>query len=153
MTVLRVFNLDDGLLLEVLEPLLPISIELLKLLITDVNVFFQLLLLNVSSQFVLVKVEVLLQQSDFAHEVLVELVLVNDTELISQYLHLLLNQTKDQHLLILIECPIATQIKDIKELLRRRDSQHVKDLYTYTMVKKQNEKCYLRSTCSFQRQA
>jgi len=74
---LELLNLVERLLLKVLELVLPSNVKVLEVLVTDLNVFLHLLLLNVRAEFILVANDVSLESSDFFHEVLVQHVLVD----------------------------------------------------------------------------
>jgi hypothetical protein len=91
MLVLELFDLDHALIFELSEFLFPISIEFLKFLVTDLDIFSELPLLDVNSKLILELVDVCLQKPDLSHEILVQLVLLDIAELLRHDGHLLLD--------------------------------------------------------------
>ena len=128
MLILKLLQPDVGLVVVVIELPVPSPDELLQLLLSDVDVFLELLLLDVGPQLVLVGVDVSLKQSHFSHQILVQLVLLDMAELLSQDVHLFLDGGKNEDLLILIQLAISTLVKHIEELLWSLESQEVVDL-------------------------
>jgi hypothetical protein len=124
---LQIFDLDYGFVLKLLEFMLPIAVELLELFVADVDVLLELVLLDVGPEFVLVLIEVFLKEADFAHEVLVQLILLHRAQFVRQDVHLLLDKAEDQDLLVLVEGAVAALVENLQELLRRGNPQQVED--------------------------
>lgn len=110
------------------ETLLPSLVEVLHVLLTNLNILAHLRSLDVSAQLVLVVSDFSFKESDFLHEVLVKLVLVDLAALFSVQLHFLLNNGEDGNLFVLVKHAIATLVKDFDELVWRVQSQQVVDV-------------------------
>ena len=130
MVDLQALNFFERLLFIDLKALLPFVIEFLHMLLSDSDVLTHLCALDVSAEFVLILDNLIFQKSDFLHQVLIKLILMYFTTLFSKQLHFFLDHREDQHLLIFVKNAVAAHIKHIKKLLRRAQSQQVKDMIT-----------------------
>lgn len=92
---------------------MPLHIEFLEQVVTDINVLLHLCLLNVRSHFVLETDDVALEKSNFFHEVLVELVLMNLHAFFSKQLHLFLGALEDHDLLIFVQDTVTARVEDV----------------------------------------
>ena len=90
MIILEEFDSHQTFVLVLLELLLPLSIKILKLLITDLNILSELVLLDVGSEFILVLINICLKYSNFTHQILIQCILLNIAEFLSKDLHFLL---------------------------------------------------------------
>ena len=77
MIVFEILDTHETLLLILLKFLFPLTIKLLKLLITNVNIFSELVFLDVSTELILVLVNICLKKTHFAHEILIESILLH----------------------------------------------------------------------------
>ena len=77
MVQLELLNLRERVDLELLELLLPLYVEVLEHIVTDLDVLLHLSALNVESKFVLVSDDLPLEEPHLLHEVFVQLILVN----------------------------------------------------------------------------
>ena len=89
---LQFLYLDETVVLEVSEVLFPLIVEILQLSVTDLNILSELSLLDVLTQLILVVNDVLLQLTNFTHQVLKHLILQDVTQFLRQQLHLRLYQ-------------------------------------------------------------
>jgi hypothetical protein len=89
---LQFLYLDETVILEVSEVLFPLIVEILQLSVTDLNILSELSLLDVLTQLILVVNDVLLQLTNFTHQVLKHLILQDVTQFLRQQLHLRLYQ-------------------------------------------------------------
>ena len=92
-------------------------------IVSNVDVLFHLGALNVYSEFVLVTDDFSLEKSNFLHEILVQLVLVDFDTLFSKQLHLLFRALEYHDLLIFVEDAVLSSVKDIQELMWCCDPQ------------------------------
>lgn len=122
MVVFQVLYAHQAFLLVFFELLLPLSVKFLQLFVADVDVLTQLVLLNIRSQFILILVDVCLEEAYLAHQVFVEGVLLHIAQLFGQDLHLLFDEREDEDLLVFIELPVTSLVENIKELIRRCQS-------------------------------
>ena len=95
MVHLQILNLLESLFLIDLEALLPLVVELLHVLVTDLDVLTHLSSLNVASKLVLIVDNLSLEESDFFHKVLVELILVHLAAFFGEQLHFLFDERED----------------------------------------------------------
>lgn len=125
---LQVLNLLKRFLFVNGETLLPSLVEILHVLLANLNVLSHLCSLDVSPQLVLIAGDFSFKESDFLHEVLVKLILVDLAALFGVQLHFLLDHRKDGNLFVLVKHPIATLVKHFDELVGRVQSQQVVDV-------------------------
>ena len=92
MIALHFFNFDHRLVFEFVEFSFPVTVEFLQLFISNVDVFFQLHLLDVGPELVLILVKIRLKKSYFSHQILIELVFLNHAQLFSKNCHLFFNK-------------------------------------------------------------
>ncbi len=92
---LEVLNFIKRVLLEFLELPLPVLVEVLKVLFADLDILLHLRGLYVGSEFVLILDDVCLEQADFLHKVLIQLVFMDFAALLSKQLHLLFGDAED----------------------------------------------------------
>ena len=116
MLVFKFLNLDHAFVFEFCEFSLPVSVELLQLFISDLDVFSQLFLLNVNSELVLELVDICLEKTHLPHEIFVQLVFLHVAELLRKDTHFLLDQGKDNNLLIFVQLAIASLVEYFEEL-------------------------------------
>ena len=88
---LQALNFLKRLLFIDLEAFLPFVIEFLHMFLTDGDVLAHLRALNVSAEFVLILDDLVLQESNFLHQVLVKLILMYLTTFFSKQLHFFLD--------------------------------------------------------------
>lgn len=88
---LQALNFLKRLLFVDLEALLPFVIEFLHMFLANGNVLAHLRALNVSTEFVLILDDLVLQESNFLHQVLVKLILMYLTTFFSKQLHFFLD--------------------------------------------------------------
>ena len=88
---LQALNFLKRLLFIDLEALLPFVIEFLHMFLADGDVLAHLRALNVSAEFVLILDDLVLQESNFLHQVLVKLILMYFTTFFSKQLHFFLD--------------------------------------------------------------
>ena len=100
---LEVLNLLKSFFLVGCEVLLPHVVEVLHVLLSNSDVLAHLSILNVCSEVVLEGANLGFEQSDFLHQVLVELVLMDLTALVGEQLHFLLDDGEDHDLLVFVE--------------------------------------------------
>ena len=79
---LQLLDLNEAVVFEVGEVLLPLIVEVLQFRVTDLNVLGQLALLDVAPQVILVLNQVLLKLTHFSHEIFEHLILKNIAELL-----------------------------------------------------------------------
>ena len=72
------------------------------MLLTNLHIFAHLRCLNVLSELVLESDDLGLQQANFFHKILEELVLVDFAALFSEQLHFFFGHGKNQHLLVFV---------------------------------------------------
>ena len=77
MFVFELFDLDHALVLEFSELLLPISVKLLELFISNLNILPELVGLNIDSKLILESINVGFKKSHFSHEIFVELIFLH----------------------------------------------------------------------------
>ena len=140
---LQALNFLKRLLFVDLEALLPFVIEFLHMFLTDGDVLTHLRALNVSAEFVLILDDLVLQESNFFHQVLVKLILMYFTTFFSKQLHFFLDYREDQHLFIFVKNAVSSHIKHIKKLLRCTKSQQVKDMIT-SLLEHQSDICIIQ---------
>lgn len=125
MVVLEQLNAHHALFLVLVELLLPLPVELLELLVSDFDVLAQLVFLNISSEFVLVLVDVGLEQPDLPHQILIECVLLYVAQFLSEDLHFLFDEGEYENLFVFVELTIATLIEDLQEFVGCRKPQTI----------------------------
>jgi len=112
------------------EAFFPTNVEVLHMLIANLHVLVHLFVLDVRSKLILIYNDLLFDGSDFLHQILVQLILVDLAALIGIQLHFLLDQWEDEHLLIFIQDAITALVEDIDEFLWGADSQQIIDVVT-----------------------
>lgn len=127
MLFLQLLDLAEALRFKVGEVPLPVHIELVQLLVSDLNILCQLLLLDVLSQLVLIVNNVLLQLSHLTHQVLEHLVLKDIAEFTSEELHLGLDEGEDEYLLVFVKEAITIHIENVHEISSGLDTKEVVD--------------------------
>ena len=95
---------------------LPLYVEVLEQIVSNVYVFFHLCSLNVCPKLILVADNLGLKKSNFFHQVFVELVFVDLDAFFSEQLHLLFSALEYHNLFVFIQNAITTGIEYIKEL-------------------------------------
>jgi hypothetical protein len=102
-----------------LEVLLPLHVEFLKRLLADFNVVFELVLLNVGPQFVLICHNFYFEKSDLSHQIFVKLVLEDLAALVRQQLHLFLDDREQEDLFVFVEDAVTALVEHLNELVGR----------------------------------
>ena len=111
--LLKFVDLGHVLVLLLLKVLLPLDIEFLQGFLANFNIVFELSLLDIRSKFVLVCHNFCFEESDFAHQILIELIFEDFAALVRQQLHLLLDDSEEQDLLILVQQSITTIVEHL----------------------------------------
>ena len=135
---LEALDFLESILFVLLEALVPIVIEVLHKVFSNVDIFAHLGVLDVGTELVLSSHDLAFEESNFLHEVLVELILMDLTTLISKQLHFLLDNLEDHDLLILVQNGITTLIEHLNELLRSIESQKVNNMLSSLFIDKSN---------------
>jgi len=125
MQILQFVNLEQLFFPVLLENSLPFIAEFSKFVLSNFDIFFELRLLDVRSQVVLVVDDVFLQLSDFLHQVFEELVFVDLIKFLGEQIHFFFDQREDQDLLVFIEEAVFIRVKHVNNLSRRVESQQV----------------------------
>ena len=112
------------------EFLLPRAIEVLHMLLTDLDVFAHLSLLDILSHLILEHDDLGLQEPHLLHQVLVELILVHFAALLGKQLHFLLDERKYEDLLVLVQYAVTTLVEDVNEVLRIVQAKQIIDVLT-----------------------
>ena len=124
---LQILNSFHGFLLVYSEFLIPRSVELLHVVLSNCDIFSHLCSLNICSQFVLELNDISFKQSYLFHQIFVKLVLLYFAALIGIQLHFFFDSQEDKHLFVFVQDSIASHIKDIKKFLRRADLKQIID--------------------------
>ena len=111
MLILKRLQLLKPIFLKFIKLLSPLVIEFLQSFLPNVLVFFELTILDCHSQLFLIMRDVSLQKSHLFHQILIQSVLLNLRELLTQQLHLLFDETKDADLLILVQKAVSISIE------------------------------------------
>ena len=133
---LEALDFVESILFVLLEALVPIVIEVLHKIFSDVDIFAHLGVLDVGTELVLSSHDLALEESNFLHEVLVKLILMDLTALISKQLHFLLDNLEDHDLLILVQHGITTLIEHFNEFSRSVESQKVNNMLSSLFIDK-----------------
>ena len=67
MLLLEIFNLAKGVIIKIGKVLLPVIKEILQLCVTNLDIFSKLSNLNICSEVLLVKYDILLKLANFSH--------------------------------------------------------------------------------------
>ena len=128
MLVFQLVNFRHVFVLLLLEVLLPLHVEFLKRLLTNFNVVFELVLLNVRAQLVLICHDFSFEESYLSHQIFIKLVLEDLAALVRQQLHLFLDDREQQNLLVFVEDAVPTLVEHFDELIGALEPQQVEDV-------------------------
>ena len=112
------------------EFFLPLNVEVLEQIVSNVYILFHLVSLDVRPKLILVVDNLELKKSDFFHQVFVELVFVDLDAFFSEQLHLLFSTLEDHNLFIFVQHTVTTSIEHIKELSWIGYPQYVHNVIT-----------------------